>query len=180
MAHSHCACISSWFWAYFKKMILYAFILTVECFYSVVFHLCKWVISILIVTLTLPSDKNNFIEAFALIDLILFTAQQSYGWSKSIYTNLKAEWHPLPLTAPASAHVYYLFVLICSPAYTPQRGFEHLPLSHRAISLLSAHRNANLSIYPALPASPLRSLCSPHQCYLALLPTDSRCYFWSP
>lgn len=45
------------------------------------------------------------------------------------------------------------------------------PRSHRAIYLLFVHRNANLSIYPVLPAFPLRSLRSSHQRYLALLLT---------
>ena len=53
-------------------------------------------------------------------------------------------------------------------SWNPRRGFVHLPRSHRAICLLFVHRNANPSIYPALPACPLRSLCSPHQRYLAL------------
>lgn len=38
--------------------------------------------------------------------------------------------------------------------------------------------NANLSIYPALPACPLRSLCSSHQRYLALFYWQFFVTFW--
>lgn len=71
-------------------------------------------------------------------------------------------------TQYTGASVYNVFVEICSPAETQYGGFMHLPRSHRAICLLFVHRNANVSIYPALPACPLRSLCSSHQRYLAL------------
>lgn len=114
--------------------------------------------------------------AFALYNIIRFTALQSYGlFSESIYTNLKAERLSL-LSATDSTHISTRYTCasvrcICSDLFTswnPGRGFMHLPHSHRAICLLFVHRNANLSIYPALPAFPLRSLCSPHQRYLAL------------
>lgn len=70
-------------------------------------------------------------------------------FQKSTYTNLKAEWLSLRLTA-------FTPCTICLFWFVHQLNREH---SHRAICFLSAHRNANLSIYPALPASPLRSLC---------------------
>lgn len=86
-----------------------------------------------------------------------------------IYTNLKAEWLSL-LCATDSTHdsthgkhaqVYDVFVLICSPAGTQYGGLcTSLALTGLFVVCLYAE-NANLSIYPALPACPLRSLCSP-------------------
>lgn len=101
--------------------------------------------------------------AFALINDSLLRKVTVY--SKSTYTNMKAEW----LSATDSTHTSTIVqkCTICLFWFVhqlkPSRGGGlHLPHSHRAIlffCFLSAHSNANLSIYPALPASPLRSLC---------------------
>lgn len=86
-----------------------------------------------------------------------------------IYTNLKAEWLSLLCATDSTHHsthgkhaqVYDVFVLICSPAGTQYGGLcTSLALTGLFVVCLYAE-NANLSIYPALPACPLRSLCSP-------------------
>lgn len=116
--------------------------------------LCKWVISILVVTLNFPlrGKKETSMTSFALA--LIIDSLQSYGFSKSTYTNLKAEW--LSATDGTHTSTRVRKCTICSFWFVHQLNREH---SHRAICFLSVHRNANLSIYPALPASPLRSLC---------------------
>lgn len=114
--------------------------------------------------------------AFALNNIIWFIALQSHRlFFESIYTNLNAERLSL-LSAADRTHISTRYtrvsvLCICSDLFTswnPERGCMHLPRSPRAICLLFVHRNSNPSIYPALPACPLRSLCSHHQRYLAL------------
>lgn len=135
--------------------------------------------------------RRNFNVDFFFLLLLCSTWIQVIAcqFFKRIYTNLRAEglfalchWQHRHQHTVHMHKAWDLFVLICSPA-AKAKECMHLPCSHRAIRLLFVHRNANLSIYPALPACPLRSLCPSHQCYLALFCWQSLvlvcCFVWT-
>lgn len=159
-------------------MLLYEVILTVGCLCFVLFYALymgnQYFDSDIELVLWQQQQKKKLQrKSFALCSRQHNRSHRSaVSFLEPVYTNLEAEWLFLlhatdgTHTPVLGTHMYDAFALICSPAETRARGLVHAPppLSQGCL-YTEMHLEAFSS---ALPACPLRSLCPPHQCYLAL------------